>query len=263
MIPNPGTGDFQDIQTPPQALTRKRRIHGHELRLARGSPEGPVIYSAGLTLRPDRHSNAPSADDLTGRISAFCKVMVLHHQRARRRGHEDVRTIHRACPTGRRPGPGRGAGRSSTTTSAPSTSCWDCCAKTTAWRRACSTRSTSPWKRCAARSPASWARVTRSPRADPLHAARQEGARAGAARGAVAGPQLHRHRAHPAGPGARERGRGRPHPLRPRRRRRPDPPGGHAHAVRPRPALAGPGAPAGGREGRRRAPRCSTSSAAT
>ena len=35
-------------------------------------------------------------------------------------------------------------------------------------------------------------------RADPVHAARQEGARAGAARGAEPRPQLHRHRAHPA-----------------------------------------------------------------
>ena len=48
------------------------------------------------------------------------------------------------------------------------------------------------------------------------------------------GPQLHRHRAHPARPGPRERGRRRAHPARLRRRLREDPQRGHAHAVRPR-----------------------------
>ena len=72
---------------------------------------------------------------------------------------------------------------------------------------------------------------------DPVHAAREEGARAGAARGAVPRPQLHRHRAHPARPRARERGRRRPHPARLRRGRREDPQRDHPHALRPRPAL--------------------------
>ena len=48
------------------------------------------------------------------------------------------------------------------------------------------------------------------------------------------GPQLHRHRAHPARPRARERGRRRPHPARLRRRLREDPQRGHPHAVRSR-----------------------------
>ena len=56
-------------------------------------------------------------------------------------------------------------------------------------------------------------------------------------------PQLHRHRAHPARPGARERGRRRPHPARLRRRLGEDPQRGHPHAVRPR----RPPAPAVGR----------------
>ena len=83
-------------------------------------------------------------------------------------------------------------------------------------------------------------------RTDPVHAACQEGAGAGVARGAVAGPQLHRHRAHPAGAGARERGRCRPHPARLRRRRREDPqrdpPGAVAadRAARARPAVGPP-----------------------
>ena len=42
---------------------------------------------------------------------------------------------------------------------------------------------------------------------DPVHAARQEGAGAGAARGALPGPQLHRHGAHPARARPRERRR--------------------------------------------------------
>ena len=49
------------------------------------------------------------------------------------------------------------------------------------------------------------------------------------------GPQLHRHRAHPARPRARGRGRRRAHPARPGRRAREDPQRGHAHAQRPRP----------------------------
>ena len=78
-------------------------------------------------------------------------------------------------------------------------------------------------------------------RPDPVHAARQEGARAGAARGALARPQLHRHRAHPARPRARERGRRRPHPARLRRRLGEDPQRGHPHALRPRRPPPGPG----------------------
>ena len=62
------------------------------------------------------------------------------------------------------------------------------------------------------------------------------------------GPQLHRHRAHPARPRPRERGRGRAHPARLRRRLREDPQRGHPHALRPRwPAAPGrrpgPGGP--------------------
>ena len=86
-------------------------------------------------------------------------------------------------------------------------------------------------------------------RPDPVHAARQEGARARAARGAQPRPQLHRHRAHPARPGARERGRRRAHPARLRRRLREDPQRGDPHAVRPRRAPPGQ---ASGRRGRRR-----------
>ena len=89
-------------------------------------------------------------------------------------------------------------------------------------------------------------------RPDPVHAARQEGAGAGAARGAEPRPQLHRHRAHPARPRARERGRRRAHPARLRRRLGEDPQRGHPHAVRPRrsppgqrPAAAAPPVPAG------------------
>ena len=48
----------------------------------------------------------------------------------------------------------------------------------------------------------------------PVHAARQEGARAGAARGPLAGPQLHRDGAHPPRSRARERGRRRANPAR-------------------------------------------------
>ena len=101
--------------------------------------------------------------------------------------------------------------------------------------------------------------VTTGP--DPVHAAREEGARAGAARGALARPQLHRHRAHPARARARERGRRGAHPARLRRRRREDPQRDHPHALRPRPAPAGRGRRVPAR--RRRARSCSTSSAAT
>ena len=98
-------------------------------------------------------------------------------------------------------------------------------------------------------------------RPDPVHAAREEGAGARAARGALARPQLHRHRAHPARPRARERGRRRAHPARLRRRRREDPQRDHPHALRPRPPPAGRGRRRRAR--RRRARSCSTSSAAT
>ena len=103
-------------------------------------------------------------------------------------------------------------------------------------------------------------------RAHPVHAARQEGARAVPARGAAARPQLHRHRAHPARPDPRGRGRRRPGAGEARRRPQPGPPAGHPAALR----LPGQG---GGRRrrrrrrlaaARRRRPRwCSTSSAAT
>ena len=49
-----------------------------------------------------------------------------------------------------------------------------------------------------------------------VHAAGEEGARAVAARGAPARPQLHRHRAHAARPRPRGRGRGRAGPRQPR-----------------------------------------------
>ncbi len=76
-------------------------------------------------------------------------------------------------------------------------------------------------------------------RPDPVHPAREEGARAGAARGALPRPQLHRHGAHPARPRARERGRRGSDPARLRRRRREDPQRDHPHALRPRPPPAG------------------------
>ncbi len=78
------------------------------------------------------------------------------------------------------------------------------------------------------------------------------------------GPQLHRHRAHPARPRPRERGRRRAHPARLRRRLREDPQRGHPHALRPRrpPARAAGAAARAGREGEE-ARSCSTSSAAT
>ena len=82
----------------------------------------------------------------------------------------------------------------------------------------------------------------------PFTPAREEGARARAARGAEPRPQLHRHRAHPARPRARERGRRRPHPARLRRRLGEDPQRGHPHAVRSRRAPPG----LLGRLGRRR-----------
>ena len=81
-------------------------------------------------------------------------------------------------------------------------------------------------------------------RAHPVHAARQEGPRAVAARGAAARPQLHRHRAHPARPDPRGRGRRRPGAGQARRRPQPGPPAGHPAALR----LPGQGA------GRRRRP---------
>ena len=99
-------------------------------------------------------------------------------------------------------------------------------------------------------------------RPDPVHAAREEGARARAARGALARPQLHRHRAHPARARARERGRRGTHPARLRRRRREDSQRDHPHALRPR--AAGRPVRARLRAARRRRTRsCSTSSAAT
>ena len=64
-------------------------------------------------------------------------------------------------------------------------------------------------------------------------AAREESSRAGAARGAVARPQLHRHRAHPPRPRTRERGRRRAHSPRFRRRRGEDPQRDHPHALGP------------------------------
>ena len=70
----------------------------------------------------------------------------------------------------------------------------------------------------------------------PVHAARQEGARAGAARGSVTGPQLHRHRAHPARARARERRRRCANPARLRRGCGKDPQRDHPHALRPRPS---------------------------
>ena len=103
-------------------------------------------------------------------------------------------------------------------------------------------------------------------RPDPVHAARQEGARAGAARGAQPRPQLHRHRAHPARPGAGERGRRGAHPARLRRRLREDPQRGHPHAVGARAAAAAdrPASPAPPASRTPRSPRsCSTSSGAT
>ena len=66
------------------------------------------------------------------------------------------------------------------------------------------------------------------------------------------GPQLHRHRAHPARPRARERGRRRAHPARLRRRLREDPQRGHPHALRPRRPPPGLRPGRGGRRRRRR-----------
>ena len=68
-----------------------------------------------------------------------------------------------------------------------------------------------------------------------------------ALREALAGPQLHRDRAHPARARARERRCRGPHPARFRRRLREDPQRGHPHALRARwtPGPRGPGRPAG------------------
>ena len=106
-------------------------------------------------------------------------------------------------------------------------------------------------------------------RAHPVHAPRQEGARAVAPRGAAARPQLHRHRAHPARPHPRGRGRRRPGAREAGRRPVPRAPAGHPAAV----GLPGPraasekagatGPAAAGRAARRRARSCSTSSVAT
>ena len=81
-------------------------------------------------------------------------------------------------------------------------------------------------------------------RPHPVHPARQEGARAVAARGAAARPLLHRHRAHPARPDPRGRGRRRPGAAEARRRPQPRPPAGHPAAQRL------PGQGAGRRPGR-------------
>ena len=82
----------------------------------------------------------------------------------------------------------------------------------------------------------------------PVHAARQEGPRALAPRGAAARPQLHRHRAHPPRPHPRGRGRRRPGAREARRRPLPRAPAGHPAPLR----LPGPRRLVGeGRPGRR------------
>ncbi len=76
-------------------------------------------------------------------------------------------------------------------------------------------------------------------RPDSVHAARQEGARAGAARGSLTRPQLHRDGAHPSRPRARERRRRRADPSRLRCRCGKDPQRDHPDALRPGPQAVG------------------------
>ncbi len=174
---------------------------------------------------------------------------------------DSVRAIHRTGPAGRRPRPGRGARaqaqlhrhRAHPARPAPRGGGARCArARVARHHRRGGARPGRPHRRPGRRG---------HDRPDPVHAAREEGARAGAARGALARPQLHRHRAHPARARARERGRRRAHPARLRRRRREDPQRDHPHALRPRPPPAGRAAGPPGRS--RRARSCSTSSAAT
>ena len=77
-------------------------------------------------------------------------------------------------------------------------------------------------------------------RPHPLHPAGQEGPRALPARGPAAGPQLHRHRAHPPRPHPGGRGRGRPGAPEARGRAAQGPPDGHPAALR-LPLRRGPG----------------------
>ena len=134
------------------------------------------------------------------------------------------------------------ARRSSTTTSAPSTSCSGCCARRRAWPRACWSRLDITVERVRAqvvRIVGSGEEVTSgqipfTPRAKKvLELALREALSPRA--------QLHRHRAHPARPGARERGRRRAHPARLRRRLGEDPQRGDPHALRPRRSPPGAG----------------------
>ena len=147
-----------------------------------------------------------------------------------------VRTVHRACPPGRRTRAGRGARAQAqlhryrahpARSAARGRGSRGACARVARHHGRGGSRPGGPHRRPGRRG---------DHRPDPVHPAGQEGPRAGAARGALARSQLHRHRAHPARARSRERrGRG-TDPARLRRRRREDPQRDHPHALRPRPA---------------------------
>ena len=126
---------------------------------------------------------------------------------------------------------------SSTTTSARSTSCSACCAR----RRTCGSRA-----RVARHHGRGGARAGRPHRrpgrrghdgANPVHAAREEGVGAGAARGALLGHNYIGTEHILLGLVRETRGRS-AHPARLRRRRREDSQRDHPHALRPGPAAA-------------------------
>ena len=149
-----------------------------------GPSEGCVFLRRSLPLNlvvePSREAVWCSNDSQTGHAGCWCWP--------RRR---------RACST--------------TASSAPSTSCWASSTRVRASRPRRWSRWASPSRPCARRSRRRSARPGTAPTGSPpFTPARQEGARALAARGAAARPQLHRHRAHAPRPGARGRGRRRP-----------------------------------------------------
>ena len=174
-----------------------------------------------------------------GRRPSTRRVDQLPPELSRKEGREVVRAIHRTGSPGRRPRPGRGPrpqaqlhrhGAHSPRPAARGGGACRAGARVARHHRGRGARAGRPHRRPGRRG---------DDGPDPVHAAREEGARAGAARGALARPQLHRHRAHPARARARERGGRRADPARLRRRRREDPQRDHPHALRPRPAPAG------------------------
>ena len=153
----------------------------------------------------------------------------------------------RRCSSGSPSAPGRSSSSrrtspagSVTPTSVRSTSFSGCCVRKRGSPRACWKDSTSRVEEVRAQV----ARILGSGRrgddgSDPVHAAREEGARARAARVARARQQLHRHGAHPARPRARERRGRNANPARLRRGCREDPQRDHPHAPGERAAAAG------------------------